>query len=114
MLEHGLLERHRDVVGRLEADRRADLLGALQRREVERAHHDALVGDTDAHPLGKLVSGEQVAQRRGERLDVDHLAVADDARGKLGAGGTLDGHVTGARLNRCDVSGLDVETDDGF
>ena len=112
MLEHGLLERHRDVVGRLEANRGVDLLGALERRKVERAHHDALVGDAEAHAPAELVLGEQVAQRGGERLDVDDLAVADDAGGKRRGGGALDLDLARARLDGGHVAGLDVETDD--
>ena len=112
MLEHGLLERHRDVVGSLEADRGVDLLGALERRKVEGAHHDALVGDAQAHALAELVLGEQVTERGGERLDVDDLAVTDDAGGERRGGGALDLHLARARLDGSHVAGLDVEADD--
>ena len=49
VLEHRLVERHRDVVLGLEANRRGELLGVLERREIDRAHDDALVGDADAY-----------------------------------------------------------------
>ena len=114
VLEHRLLKRHRDVVGRLEADGGADLLRPLERRQIERAHDDALVGDAQADALAELVGGEQVAQRRRESLDVDDLAVADDAGGQLGARGALDRYVAGPGLDGGDVAGFDVEADDRF
>ena len=112
MLEHRLLERHRDVVGGLEADRGVDLLGALERRKVEGAHHDALVGDAEADALAELVLGEQIAERGGERLDVDDLSVTDDAGGKWRGRGALDLHLARARLHRGHVARLDVEAHD--
>ena len=79
VLEHRLLERHRDVLLGLEADRRGDLLRVGQRRKVERAHDDPLVGDAEPYPPAELVLREQLAQHGGERVDVDDLAVAHDA-----------------------------------
>ena len=51
VLEHGLVERHRDVILSLEAHRRLNLLGVLQRRKVERAHDDPLIGNAEPHLL---------------------------------------------------------------
>ena len=96
----------------LEADRGVDLLGALQRRKVEGAHDDALVGDAEADALAELVLGEQVTERGGERVDVDDLAVADDAGGKRRRGGALDLDLARARLDGGHVAGLDVEAYD--
>ena len=50
-VEDGLVHRHRDVVGRLHLDGGGERLLVLQRRQVERADDDALVGDAEAHAL---------------------------------------------------------------
>ena len=102
------------MVRRLEANRRADLLGALERRQVQRAHDDALVGDTQPNAPAQLVGREQVAQGGGQRVDVNDLAVTHDAGRQLRAGGALDLDLAGARLDGGDVAWLDVEADDGF
>ena len=61
-------------------------LRVVERRQVERAHDDALVGDAEAHALGQLVLGEERLERLGERDGVGDLAVAQDAGPKLGDG----------------------------
>ena len=111
VLEHRLIERHRDVVLGLEADRRGDLLGSRERRQVQRAHDDALIGEAEAHPLAELVLGEHRAQNLGERLDVDDLAVADHPGRQRRGGSAFDGNPV-ARLHSRHVAGLDVKTDD--
>jgi hypothetical protein len=60
------------------------------------------------------VLGEHVAKNRGERLDVDDLAVAHDPGRERGRGGALDGHLTGASFDGSDVAGLDVESDESL
>ena len=68
VLEHRLLERHRDVLLGLEAGGGRDVLGIVERRQVKRAHDDARIGDADPHALGELVLGEHRLQRLGERV----------------------------------------------
>ena len=114
VLEDGLVELHGNVLLRLEADRGGDLLGGLQRRQVDGPHHDAVVGDADAHALAELVLGEHVAQDRRKRLDVDDLAIANDAGRQRGRGGALDGHLARAAFDGGDVAGLDVESDESL
>ncbi len=115
VLEHRLLQRHRDVVLRVKAHGRRDLLGVRERRQVDGAHEDPLAGDAQAHALAELVLLEEVPQRLGERLDVGDLAVAQqpgrqrDARGAL----DFDGRAR-ADLNRGGEAGLDVEADYGL
>ena len=55
VVEHRLVERHRDLLLGLEADRGLELLRVLDRRQPQGADDDALVGDPEAHPLGELV-----------------------------------------------------------
>ena len=114
MLQDRLIERHRNVLLGLETRGRSDVLGVGQRRKIERAHDDPLVRDADADALAELVLGEQHAQRGGERLDIDHLAFANDARRERHGGGALDCHAAGARLYGVHISGFDVESDNGF
>ena len=52
-VEHRLVERHRDVLLGLEADRVLELVGVLDRRQAQRAHGDPLVGDAEADGLAK-------------------------------------------------------------
>ncbi len=87
-------------------------LVALERRQIERAHHDALVGHADADALAEFVLGEQIAERGGESVDIDDLAVTDDARGKRRGRGALDLDLTRARLHRGHVARLDIEAHD--
>ena len=79
-VQHRAVERHRDLVLGLEADRGLQLLAILQRRKLQDADDDLLVRDADANLLVEaLVFPVQRAQRVGECVDVVHLAVADDA-----------------------------------
>ena len=115
MLEHRLVERHRDLLLGLEADRRLELLGVLDRRQAQRADDDPLVADAEPHPLGELVLGEERLQRLGEGVGVGDLALVEGARrraGSIAAGDHLRRAVD-RDLGRGDAAGLDVETDDG-
>ena len=62
--------------------------------------------------LPSLCSANRSRSDRGERLDVDDLAVADDARRAAAPRGALDRDLTRTRLDGGDVAGLDVEADD--
>jgi hypothetical protein len=112
VLEHRLVERHRDVLLGLEANRRADLLRARQRRKVDRAHDDALVGDAHSDALGKLVLVEHLAKHCGERVDVDDLTIADDAGRERRGRRALNRGAAGRRLHRGHVARFDRKTDD--
>ena len=112
-VEHGLVHRHRDVIGRLHLDGGGERLLVLERRQVERAHDDPLVGDAQAHARGKPVLGEERLQRLRESGDVGDLAVAQDAGAKGGDGAALERHrAVGGDLGRGDVAGIEVEADD--
>ena len=82
VVEDGLVERHRDLLLGLEADRRVELLRVLDRRQAQGADDDALVGDAEPDPLGELVLGEEGAQGVGERVGVDDLAVLEGVGGE--------------------------------
>ena len=63
VVEHGLVERHRDLVLRLEAHGGRELLGVLEVRQVDDAHDDLLVGDADAHALAEALVARGTASR---------------------------------------------------
>ena len=55
VLKHGLVERHRDLLLGLEADRCLHLLRILDHRQAHGADDDPLVADPESHLLGELV-----------------------------------------------------------
>ena len=112
VVEDRLVHRHRDVVRRLGAHGGVERLGVLERRQVERAHDDALVGDAQADAVRKVVLGEEGLERLGERRRVGDLTVAQDARAQLGDGAALDGDVAvHLDLGGRDVAGVEIEPD---
>ncbi len=114
VLEHGLVERHRDLLLGLEADRGVHLLRVLDRRQAHGADDDVLVADAEPHPLGELVLGEERLQRLGEAIGVEHLALVEDAGLKRLDRRCADpGRAVGAlHLGRGDAARLDLEADD--
>src|SRR5689334_6401039 len=106
VIEHDLVERHRDRLGRLEADGHRELLGVVDLRQLEVAHDDLLVGDAEADAAGKVVRLEEVAQRFGERVDVRDLAVGDHAGRQLGA--DRAGDAVGTDLDSGDELAVEV------
>ena len=112
-VEDRLVHRHRDVVGRLHLDGGGERLLVLERRQVERADDDPLVGDPEPDPVRELVLGEEGLQRLRQRGDVGDLAVAQDAGAEGSDGAALerqrpvDGDLGGG-----DVAGIEVEADD--
>ena len=112
-VEHGLLERHRDVVLGLKADRVGELAGILDRRQREGADGDSLVGDAEPHGARELVLGEELLERVAEGLGVGDLALVEDPRleGLDAVAHDLDGAVD-SHLGRGNASGLDIEADD--
>ena len=112
-VEHRVAERHRHLILRLEAHGRLDLLAVVDRRQVERAQHRALVGDAEAHAPVQTAVLEQLAQRLREHALVEHLALAHDVRRQRGLCRVLDGDRTvDVCLHGGDVAGLDVQADD--
>jgi hypothetical protein len=57
---------------------------------------------------------KQLPKYLGERVDIDDLAVADDTRGERSAGGALDAHFPGPRLDSSHVPRLDVQSNDAL
>jgi hypothetical protein len=116
VVEHGVLERHRKLVLRLEADGRLELLGVLEVGQVDDAHDDLLVGEADAHALVEaLVLAVQRPQGIGQAIDVGDLAVADDPGLERREGGALDAHAAVDRDGRGhDAGRVDVEPDEGL
>ena len=113
-VEDRLVHRHRDVIRRLDADGRGERLRVVDRRKVERAHDDALVGDAQAHAARQVVLGEQRLERLGEGLRVGDLAVADDARAQMRDRAAGDGdRAVDAHLGGGDVARVELEPDDG-
>ena len=108
------LQRHRQLVGCDVAHGCVDLDLVGERRDVDGAHDDLRVGDADAHLLPEaLVLGPQLAQRRADGVDVDDLAIADDAEREGDAGRALEAHdaVDGHLGGDC-AARLDVQADD--
>ena len=88
-------------------------LRVLERRQVERADDDALVGDPEAHARGQVVLGEEGLQRLGQGGHVGDLAVAQDAGPERSDGAAVerqrpvDGDLGGG-----DVPRIEIEADD--
>ena len=104
MIEHRLLERHRDLLLGLEAHRGLELVGVLDRRQPQGANDDPLVGDAEADPAAQLVLGEERAQRRRQHLGVGHLAVVEDRR--LGSGAIAVAESRGLPLMRTSAAAM--------
>ena len=113
-VQHGLVDRHRDVVGRDASDLRSERLGRRHDRQLQRARDDALVGDAEAHAVGQLVFGEERPQLLGQLHRVGGIAVTEDARGQLGHGSTRERNgAVRAGDGGGDVAGVELEPDDG-
>jgi len=113
-VEHGLVHRHRDVVGRLAAHERGERVVVRDHGQIQRPHDDALVGDPQPHPPRQVVLGEQLVQRGRKRRRVGRLAIAQQARRQHrdGAAPDRDRSVC-AHLCGGDVTWVEFEPDDG-
>ena len=110
VVEDGLVERHRQLVLGLEADRGVELVGIFDQRQVHHPHRDALVGDAEANLLGQLVLAEQRAQRRGHGLGVDDLAVVDGPRRQVADRPARDARrAVAAQFHGGDTPGFNVQ-----
>src|SRR5215203_988161 len=112
VLEDRLVERHRDLLLRLEADRGVELLRVVDRWQAKGADDDPLVADPETDPLGELVVGKERLQRAGDSIRLGDLSLVKRARRQRGdrGAGHLDRAVP-ADLSRGDAAGLDVESD---
>ena len=75
-VENRLLERHRDVILSLKADRGLELVAILDRRQPHAADGDPLVRDADPDVARELVLGEELLEGGAERLGIGDLALA--------------------------------------
>ena len=114
VLEHRLVERHRDLLLGLEANRGIHLLRVLDDRQAHGADDDALVADPEPHLLGQLVLGEEILQRGGEAVRVEHLALVEGTGRKRSDRRSAHlGRAVGAvHLGRGDAARLDLEAGD--
>ena len=81
-VEDRLLERHRDVILGLEANRRLELAVVLDQWQAKGPHRHPLVRESHPNGLRELVTGEQLLERVPQRLGVGYLALAEDAGAK--------------------------------
>ena len=79
VVEHRLLERHRKLLLRLEADGGLELLRVVDHRQLEHTQRDLLAGDAEADPLGQVVLAEEGAYAIRKTVDVDDLALVEEA-----------------------------------
>ena len=80
-VEHGVRQRHGHLVLRLEAHGRRELLAVAQRRQLERPHHGALIGDPDPYTLAHAAAREELAQGLGDDGLIHHVALANRVGG---------------------------------
>ena len=109
VVEHRLVERHRDRLGGLEADGGVALLGVLDARQLDHADHDLLVRDAEPDALRETGLLDEALERVGEPVAVGDLTVADEPGRQLEAGSAHD--TTGVDLGGCEVAAVDIETD---
>ena len=68
VVEHGLVERHGDRLGGLEADRGVALLLVLDARQLDHADDDLLVRHPEPHVARQAGGGGEALQVLAERL----------------------------------------------
>src|SRR5205085_7985241 len=100
---------------RAESDRVVGLLRIVDAVDVEGAHTDAVVRNTEPDAaLGKLVLGEEVLEREPERVRVAKLAADDDAGTERltsdlqQLGRAVVRHARGCKLRRADLQADDL------
>ena len=109
MVEHGLVERHCDRLGRLEADGGVALLLVLDARKLDHADDDLLVRHSEADALRQPGLCDEVLQRLGEPVAVDDFAVADEAFRQFEACAAHD--ASALDLGGCEVATVDIQPD---
>jgi hypothetical protein len=111
VVEHGVLDRHRDELLHLEPERGAKfLLGEVRQRDL--TDDDPLVADTEPYlPTLEPALMPQLLQRLADRGRIADLAALDGARRQGNLARTHDGQRCPHQLHRADGRGPDVETD---
>ena len=113
MVEHRLVERHRDFILGPKSHRRVELARVLDERQLDGANHHALVRDPEADRLAQLVGREELAQDARQLLLVPNLAIGDNARCEGGDRRATDRPPAIApNLSGGDAPGLEVQPDD--
>ena len=109
MVEHGLVERHCDGLGGLEANGGVALLLVLDARKLDHANDDLLVGHSEADALRQSGFGDEVLEGLGETVAVDDLAVADEAFRQFEACAAHD--ASALDLGGSEVTTVDIQPD---
>ena len=109
MVEHGLVERHRDRLGRLEADGGVALLLVLDARQLHHADDDLLVRHAEPDVLRQLGRRDEALEGLGEAVAVHDLAVGHEAGRQVEARAAHD--ATTLDLGGGKVATVDIETD---
>ena len=109
MVEHGLVERHCDRLGSLEADGGVALLLVLDARQLDHADDDLLVRNSEPDVLRQARLGDEALEGLSEAVAVHDLAVGDEACRQLGARATDD--ATTLHLRGGKVATVDIQTD---
>jgi hypothetical protein len=109
-----VVDRHRELVLRLETDGGLQLARVVEVGQLEGADDDLLVGYAHADALAQArVLLEEGAERVGEAVYVGHFAVADDPGLQRREGCRLHGDAAvDGDLGDGDAAGVDVETDE--
>ncbi len=84
-VEDRLVHRHRDVVGRLHLDGGGERLLVVERRQVERADDDPLVGDAEPDPVGEPVARRRSAFSASARAGTSATSPSRRTPGRSGA-----------------------------
>ena len=114
VVEHGLVERDRKNLLGAEADRVLELLLVRDAVDLEDAHADPVVRDTEPNAaLRKLVELEEALERVAQRIRVADLA-GDDEAGLERLAERVDqlGSAVVDDLCGCDLGGADLEADE--
>ena len=114
VVEHGLVDRDRDLLVGAEADGVVELPLVGDPVDVERTHADPVRGEPEADaPARELVLREEGVERARESDDVAHLAADDDPALERAAG-----HLDELRravvddVRSGDLGGADLEADE--
>ena len=97
VVDDELVEADRQQVAGHVAHGAVEVAPGQRRRQLDHAHHEARVGEADAHVVGQLVLGEERAQLDRELVGVDDLAVDDETDGQWMDDGATHTRALGSR-----------------
>ena len=110
VVEHRLLERHRKLLLGLEPHGRLELLLAVDDRQLQHPQRDLLAGDAEPDALGQIVLAEEGTYAVGQAVDVDDLALVEEAGAeRLGRRAHELRRAAAGELRSRQEAGLDVE-----